>query len=83
MALLKYENLSEGPLPSEKIVQFRTLKGLEEIVVPQSQTSNGFLRVDSVGRDKDADRVLVELPRESVAGHWRVWVSSNMVTETT
>ena len=49
----------------------------EEVVVSTEQIGDSRLVAAEIGRD--GDHVLVELPRESSSGRWRVWVNQNQV----
>jgi hypothetical protein len=73
MHLLKCDVLVAGPGPSEKVVGITTSDGSEEVVLHSSALdSQGRLEVGVLGYQND--RALVELPRESASGRWRVWV---------
>ena len=72
--LIKCQQLLDGPGPSEEIVSVKTADGiLEEVVVYTGLVKDGYLQVGpEVGRKED--KVLVELPRETASGRWRIWV---------
>jgi hypothetical protein len=76
MALLskvKAEKVSKGMIPSERFVLIRTAEGYdEEVPAHESQVVKGHLLVSVIHSEKD--KILVELPRESSSGCWRVWV---------
>jgi len=76
--LIKCQRLMEGPGPSEAIVSIRTTKGEEEVVVYTGLLTNGYLEVGPQLFGQ-SDRVLVELPRESASGRWRVWIPASEV----
>lgn len=78
--LIKCQRLMEGPGPSEAIVSIRTTKGEEEVVVYTGLLTNGYLEVGPQ-LSGQADRVLVELPRESASGRWRVWIPASEVAK--
>jgi hypothetical protein len=59
--------------PNEVVVEVATLGGAEEVVVDRSLVSDGMLRCALVGMR--GDDLLLELPRESCRGQWRVWTS--------
>lgn len=64
-------NVSDGLIASQRCATFRRdTRG--EVLVDASQLDGEWLEVREVMRE--ADRVLVELPAESSAGSWRVWV---------
>ncbi len=75
---IRYQSISDGPAATENVVRVRTIDGVEEeVVVSDRQAHDSFLTVGEIHRTDD--RVLVELPRESVSGRWRVWVSRDLV----
>ncbi len=81
MPQLRVERVRDGQHPSEVVVSIRTADGgTEKLVVDQRSIRNETLEVGyPVG--EDADRLLVELPRESVRGVWRVWVRRDSLIE--
>ena len=71
-------SIVEGLMPSEKIAQVMNADGdIEEVSVSARNISDGRLLAFEIGRDND--RVLVELPRESTSGRWRIWVKTAAV----
>jgi len=73
MHLVKCDVLVAGPGPSEQVVEIATSDGAEEVVLHSSALdSQGRIEVGVLGYDKD--RALIELPRESASGRWRIWV---------
>jgi len=65
----------EGPGPSEAVVAVRTTDGKhEELIVDRSAVTDNTIKVGRV--HQEGQSVLVELPRESATGNWRIWVSS-------
>lgn len=79
--LLKCDTVAAGVGPSESIVTIPTNHGLEEVVVYSGSIKNQALAVGRIlSRDGNA---LVELPRESASGRWRVWVPKSALTEGT
>ncbi len=74
MLLMKCDVLANGPGPSEKVVGIETINGNEKIVLHSSAMAHqDQFEVGIVGYE--GDRALIELPRESASGRWRVWVS--------
>jgi hypothetical protein len=69
---IRFTNRREGPIPSETVVTIPTVDGTEDVVVHQSQADTEGVEVGFIG-EKD-DQLLVELPRETFSGRWRVWV---------
>ena len=77
----KIEEVRDGQHPSEVVVAVRTADGSsEKLVVDRRSIRNNALEIGyPVGEDQD--RLLVELPRESVRGLWRIWVNRDTVIE--
>lgn len=72
MMRIKITHRENGPIPSETVVTIPTTTGSEEVVVHRSQASDDSVEAGYIGEEED--RVLVELPRETVSGRWRVWI---------
>jgi hypothetical protein len=74
---LRVERIGEGLHPSETVVSVQTRNGPVSMVVdldvilPDNTVRIGW----PVGLEDDY--YLVELPRETVLGAWRVWVAKN------
>lgn len=76
---LKINKIAEGLHPSEVIVEVRTAEGVERLVVDVDSIENSAIEVGSpVG--KRNGHFLIELPRETFRGSWRVWVSKDDLT---
>ena len=74
MNKLKCLTIKEGPIPSEKTVTVLTSDGIaEEVIVAREQADGGCLLVWPIGME--GSKVLVELPRESSSGFWRLWIN--------
>lgn len=72
--LLRCELVLDGPGPNESIVKVQRVDGnWEEVIAPKHFVEHGFLRTQRLGSSEG--KVLVELPRESASGSWRLWVS--------
>jgi hypothetical protein len=70
--------VEDGLMPAEKVVHVEDADGdIEEIPVSTFSLSEGGLMASEIGRL--GDRVLVELPRESASGRWRIWVKASAV----
>jgi hypothetical protein len=63
---------SKGMHPSEALVEIDTVDGTEELFVDKSIVSSNSIPAWPL--DSAENRVLVELPRETMRGRWRVWV---------
>lgn len=75
---LKVDIIGEGLHPSEAVVAIRTVDGTERLRVARRSISNGMIEV---GGPTQAQKgaFLVELPRETQRGAWRVWVDQDQV----
>lgn len=68
----------EGLIPSEAVVYIQTMDGDEEEVTLASSSVDGdTVAVSLIHRE--TDRSLVELPRESTTGKWRIWVPNTIL----
>lgn len=72
-------DVEEGLIPSEKLVRLLTADGgSEEVFVSNRQVSGNRLSASEIGRD-ETNRVLIELPRESTSGRWRIWINADQI----
>lgn len=79
MMHLKVQRLGEGLHPSEMVVTVATKDGPEELVVDPHSLQGDSLEIGyPVGRD--GELLLVELPRQTARGAWRVWVQQGELT---
>jgi hypothetical protein len=75
---VKIEEVGAGQHPSEKVVSVETSEGTEQLVVDKRSIENMSLDVGfPVGQRKG--EFLIELPRETFRGLWRVWVQKRCV----
>jgi len=80
MCKVRVTILGEGPGPQEKIVRIKKADGTSEELVTHSNTLKGeTVETALIFRDQDGLRALVELPRESASGSWRLWVSQDQL----
>jgi len=79
MVKVSTNKVTEGLMPAEKIALIEIAGGgLEEVSVSDADISDdNKLLASFIGQDKE--RVLVELPRESASGRWRIWVNASAV----
>lgn len=78
MMRLKVETVTEGLHPSEAVVVVKTSTGSERIVVSSRSIDRNSIPVGWPLGTSDADKLtLVELPRETETGAWRVWVPTD------
>lgn len=81
MLRLAVENVQEGLHPSEVVVTIRTVDGAtQEVNVDRGLVDDYQMKAYAVRAD--GDKVLVELPRETSSGMWRVWVPQASVSLT-
>ena len=75
MYRVKVQTVGDGQHPSEAVVSVTTADGKQEklIVDKRSLEGKGSLRVGYPLR-REGDRYLVELPRETMRGNWRIWI---------
>jgi hypothetical protein len=75
---IRTERQEEGPIPSETVVAIRTTTGsVEEAIVHESQVDENGLEVGFI--EQRGDEILVELPRETLRGRWRLWVPKSAI----
>jgi hypothetical protein len=68
----------DGLMPTEKIARIQNAEGkIEEVAVPAQNIDGGKLFAYEIGRFEG--KVLVELPRESTSGRWRIWVDEAII----
>lgn len=80
MALLRISRSDPGMHRSERLLTIETRDGPEEVFVDDSLVIDGKLDVSHpVGQQNG--HVLVELPRESMRGKWRIWVQQSQLVE--
>lgn len=72
---VKIKTVMDGPGPSEAVVAIKTTSDRhEEVIVQKTEIRGDTIEVGRIG--ENADSVLVELPHESAAGNWRLWIST-------
>jgi hypothetical protein len=81
MARIRVQVVGEGQHPSEVIIAVNTADGVREnVIVDKRSVDGGTIDVGfPVGEDKN--RYLVELPRETANGQWRLWMNKSDVQE--
>ena len=74
---LQVRKVSEGPGPSEVVVEITTASGTtEEVVIHAGSIKRNTIDVGHPINNVE-DRSLVELPQEAMSGKWRVWVPTD------
>jgi hypothetical protein len=81
MMRLKVTEVSKGLHPSEAVVTVKTGDAQERLVVSRRSIHDGTISVGWPLGHKDDGLVLVELPRETQSGAWRVWVPKSELIE--
>ncbi|WP_454626544.1 hypothetical protein [Bradyrhizobium cenepequi] len=80
MMRLLVEEIGRGLHPSEILVTVRTVDGAQRLIVSNRSISQKSISVGfPLGERPDA--TLVELPRETQNGAWRVWVPKDQLIE--
>ena len=76
---VKIENQSPGLHPSEVVVGVKTTEGVECLVVHQRSIADNSLEI-GYPISNETNHYLIELPRETQSGAWRVWVAEDLVS---
>jgi hypothetical protein len=77
MYRVKVRTVGDGQHPSETVVAVTTADGKqEELIVDKRSLERGSLRIGYPLRSR-AGEFLIELPRETMRGSWRIWVREN------
>ncbi len=75
---VKCNDVVDGFMPAEKIARIQTADGrIENVAVSVQSISGDKLLASEIGREEG--KVLVELPRESASGRWRIWVKESSI----
>jgi hypothetical protein len=73
-----YCEVVAGFMPTERIARIQGADGnFEEVAVSVQSITGNQLMASEIGRQEG--RVLVELPRESASGRWRMWVKESSI----
>ncbi len=80
MMRLLVEEVGKGLHPSEVVVAIKAADRMERLVVSRRSIKNGSIQVGWPLGEKD-DLILIELPRETQTGAWRVWISRKQLIE--
>ena len=76
---LRVKRVSEGPGPGEVLVEVETTSGIYEEVILHAKSIEGDTVEIGHPIAHVEEKSLVELPRESMSGRWRVWVPNSSV----
>jgi len=77
---LQVRILGRGLHPSEQVVEVDSTEGPQRLVIDASQVQDSSIDVGQVLSSRER-RYLVELPRETFSGLWRVWVDKDLVRD--
>ena len=70
--------IEDGFIPSERVVRLQSADGqIEEVFVSSKNIEGNRLIASAIGEDDG--RILVELPRETASGRWRIWMKQTAV----
>ena len=73
--------LTDGPGPGEVLVEVATTTGnTEQVIVHTAALDSNKIEIGHPIH-KDDNGSLVELPRESMSGKWRIWVPTASLAE--
>jgi hypothetical protein len=76
MQRVKTNEVVDGPGPSEKVATITTSSGIEQVILHSSALdSANYMEIGLLGYEDNL--ALIELPRESASGKWRVWVDKS------
>ena len=75
---VKVKEVGRGSHPSEVMVSVTTTNGEERLVVHRRSLMDDSLEI-GYPINQESDSYLVELPRETLRGEWRVWVPGEAV----
>lgn len=75
---VKIQKIGSSGHPSEVLVTVHTTDGEEQLIVHTRSIQDGTLDIGFPINSRDSEH-LIELPRETVSGAWRVWVPENSV----
>ena len=76
---VKVRHVATGPGPSETVVAVNSTTGQVELIVDSRSLKDDLLEVGAVADHNGS--FLVEFPRETLSGQWRVWVARKEVEE--
>ncbi len=78
---LQVTRISEGPGPGEVVIEVTTISGaMEQVVVHVLGMVGDTIDVGYPLASNEEQR-LIELPRESESGKWRLWVPQSAMVE--
>jgi hypothetical protein len=79
MMRVKVREIGPGLHPSEVVVEIQTVDGSERLVVDRNSIQGKTIFAGWRPLAEKRGQWLVELPRETMSGTWRVWVRHNEI----
>jgi hypothetical protein len=79
MMRVRVREIGRGLHPSEAVVEIRTVGGSERLVVDRKSVQKETIFVGWRPIAEKRGQWLIELPRETMSGTWRVWVKQNEI----
>jgi hypothetical protein len=76
---VKVREIGPGLHPSEVVVEIKAVGGSERLVVDRKSIQNGTIFAGWRPLSEKKGQWLVELPRETMSGTWRVWVRRDQI----
>lgn len=79
--LVKITILADGHGPSEKVIGVKTASGkIEQVMISGRTIKSSAIEVGLHLAHQDGN-YLIELPRESTSGRWRIWIPESEVQQ--
>ena len=77
---LQVRRVSKGPGPGEIVIEIDTASGKsEQVILHNADIEEGDTIDIGYPIHRTNGKFLVELPRESISGRWRIWVPNGSV----
>jgi hypothetical protein len=76
---VKVREIGPGLHPSEVVVEIQTVDGSERLVVDRHSIQEKTISAGYRPLAEKRGQWLIELPRETMSGTWRVWVKRNEI----
>jgi hypothetical protein len=75
---IKIQEVGKGLHPSEAVVQVNAVKGPERLIVDRRSIEDDSIDVGYPIARRNG-YWLIELPRETVDGAWRIWIAKDII----
>lgn len=76
---VKVREIGGGLHPSEAVVEIQTVEGTEKLVVDRKSIQDRTIFAGWRPLAEKKGQLLIELPRETMSGTWRVWVRNSEI----